>query len=78
MRRRPLQTALLAAAGLVLALAILLPFAWALSASLQTESALFERPPHWVPDPATVENYRYVFTGTSPRRTRCAGCSAAP
>jgi multiple sugar transport system permease protein len=79
LRRRSLgQTALLVAAGLVLALAILLPFLWALSASLQTESALFERPPHWVPDPATTENYRYVFTGDVPQAYEARGLLRSP
>jgi multiple sugar transport system permease protein len=79
MKRRGLgQTALLVGAGLVLALAILLPFVWALSASLQTESALFERPPHWVPDPATTENYRYVFTGEVPQAYEVRGLLRSP
>lgn len=78
MRRGPLHTALLVAAGLVLALMILLPFGWALSASLQTESALFERPPHWVPDPATTENYRYVFTGKVPQAYEVRGLLRSP
>jgi multiple sugar transport system permease protein len=77
-QRRVLQTALLAAAGLVLALAILLPFLWALSASLQTESALFERPPHWIPSPATTENYRYVFTGEVPQAYEVRGLLRSP
>jgi multiple sugar transport system permease protein len=77
-RRRAVHTALLVAAGLVLALAILLPFLWALSASLQTESALFERPPHWIPDPATVDNYRYVFTGDVPQAYEARGLLRSP
>jgi multiple sugar transport system permease protein len=77
-RRGPVQTALLVAAGLVLALAILLPFLWALSASLQTESALFERPPDWVPDPVTTENYRYVFTGEVPQAYETRGLLRSP
>jgi multiple sugar transport system permease protein len=77
-RRGLAQTALLAAAGLVLALAILLPFGWALSASLQTESALFVRPPHWVPEPATIENYRYVFTGEVPQAYETRGLLRSP
>jgi multiple sugar transport system permease protein len=78
MRRGLGQTALLVAAGLVLALAILLPFLWAASASLQTESALFERPPHWVPDPATTENYQYVFTGEVPQAYEVRGLLRSP
>jgi multiple sugar transport system permease protein len=77
-RRGTAQTVLLAAAGLVLALAILLPFAWALSASLQTESALFERPPDWIPDPPTTENYRYVLTGEVPQAYEVRGLLRSP
>ena len=56
----------LGAAGILLGLFIVLPFLWALSASLQTELAIFRRPPSWVPAPPTVANYLYVFTGRIP------------
>ncbi len=56
----------LGAAGILLGLFIVLPFLWVLSASLQTELAIFQRPPPWVPAPATVANYLYVFTGRIP------------
>ena len=65
-RRTWWHTGLLALAGIVLALVILLPFAFAISASLQTESQLIERPPPLVPPTPTVDNYRYVFTGAVP------------
>ena len=78
MKRGLMQTALLVGAGLVLALMILVPFLWALSASLQTESALFERPPHWIPDPATTENYNYVFTGDVPQAYEVRGLLRSP
>jgi multiple sugar transport system permease protein len=78
MKRRPVEKALLIGAGLVLALMILVPFLWALSASLQTESALFERPPHWIPDPATTENYNYVFTGEVPQAYEVRGLLRSP
>jgi multiple sugar transport system permease protein len=77
-KRGPVQTTLLVAAALVLGIMILLPFLWALSASLQTESALFERPPHWVPDPATTENYKYVFTGDVPQAYEVRGLLRSP
>jgi multiple sugar transport system permease protein len=77
-KRGALQTTLLVAAAVVLAVMILLPFLWALSASLQTESALFERPPHWVPDPATTENYKYVFTGDVPQAYEVRGLLRSP
>ena len=66
-RRAPWQTGLLAVAGIVLALVIVLPFAVALSASLQTESQLIKRPPPLVAMPPTIDNYRYVFTGEVPQ-----------
>jgi multiple sugar transport system permease protein len=69
---------LIVVAGVVLALVILLPFLWALSASLQTESALFKRPPSWVPDPPTVGNYQYVFTGKVPQAYEQRGLLRSP
>lgn len=65
-------------AGGLLAAVILLPFLWALSASLQTESALFERPPSWVPTPATTGNYNYVFTGQIPQEYQQRGLLRSP
>jgi multiple sugar transport system permease protein len=73
-----LRTALLALAGIALAVIILLPFLWALSASLQSESALFKRPPSWVPAPATTGNYEYVFTGKVPQAYEQRGLLRSP
>jgi multiple sugar transport system permease protein len=72
------RTALLAVAGIALAVIILLPFLWALSASLQSESALFKRPPSWVPAPATTGNYQYVFTGKVPQAYEQRGLLRSP
>jgi multiple sugar transport system permease protein len=72
------RTALLAVAGIALALVILLPFLWALSASLQSESALFRRPPSWAPSPATTGNYEYVFTGKVPQAYEQRGLLRSP
>jgi multiple sugar transport system permease protein len=65
-------------AGALLAVVILLPFLWVLSASLQTESALFERPPSWVPTPATTGNYNYVLTGQIPQEYQQRGLLRSP
>jgi len=65
-RRSRWHTALLALAGVALALVILVPFGFAVSASLQTETQLIERPPPLVPPTPTIDNYRYVFTGQVP------------
>jgi multiple sugar transport system permease protein len=77
-KRGTVASWLIALAGVVLALVILLPFLWALSASLQTESALFRRPPSWVPDPPTVGNYQYVFTGKVPQAYEQRGLLRSP
>ena len=76
-RRRRLATVFYAVAGVVLALVILIPFLFVLSASLQTESELIRRPPPIVAPHPTVDNYDYVFTGAvpsppTPRRSCCA------
>lgn len=73
-----MRNALLGLAGVVLALVILVPFLWALSASLQSESALFRRPPSWVPDPPTAGNYQYVFTGKVPQAYEQRGLLRSP
>jgi multiple sugar transport system permease protein len=78
MRRITVGRVLLILAGVALAVIILLPFLWALSASLQSESALFRRPPYWLPDPPTVGNYRYVFTGEVPQAYAQRGLLRSP
>jgi multiple sugar transport system permease protein len=65
-RRRLLASVFYAVAGVVLALVILIPFLFAVSASLQTESELIRRPPPIVAPHPTVDNYDYVFTGAVP------------
>jgi multiple sugar transport system permease protein len=77
-KRVTVTRSLIVLAGFVLALVILLPFLWALSASLQSESALFRRPPSWVPDPPTVGNYQYVFTGKVPQAYEQRGLLRSP
>jgi multiple sugar transport system permease protein len=52
--------------GIVLALYIIAPFLWALSASLRLETEIVIRPPNWIPRQPTADNYRYVFTGQVP------------
>ena len=34
------------------------PFFWLVSTSLKTNSAMFQMPPQWIPNPVTVEHYR--------------------
>jgi multiple sugar transport system permease protein len=65
-KRTRAATVFYAFAGVVVALVILIPFLFALSASLQTESELIRRPPPIVAPHPTVDNYDYVFTGAVP------------
>jgi multiple sugar transport system permease protein len=65
-RRRRIATVFYAVAGVILALVILIPFLFAVSASLQTESELIRRPPPIVAPHPTIDNYDYVFTGAVP------------
>ncbi len=65
-RRRRTANVLYACAGVVVALVILFPFLFVLSASLQTESELIRRPPPIVAPQPTIDNYRYIFTGRVP------------
>jgi multiple sugar transport system permease protein len=53
--------------GLALALYIIAPFLWTLSASLRLESEIVLRPPNWIPARPTLSNYLYVFTGQAPQ-----------
>ncbi len=53
--------------GIALALYIIAPFLWALSASLRLETEIVVRPPNWIPARPTVSNYLYVFTGQPPQ-----------
>ncbi len=47
---------------LLLACAVsLFPILWGLATSLKTDRAVALFPPQWLPDPATLDNYREVF-----------------
>jgi N,N'-diacetylchitobiose transport system permease protein len=45
----------------VLAAWILFPFFWALSCSLRPIETLFTVTPNWLPDPVTLDNYRWAL-----------------
>ena len=40
---------------------VLAPVAWLVSSSLQQESEITSRPPHWVPQQPTLENFEAIF-----------------
>jgi multiple sugar transport system permease protein len=51
------------------------PFAWLISASFQDMGSMFSYPPHWVPDPPTLNGYK-TFLGIGSAAD--AGASDAP
>jgi multiple sugar transport system permease protein len=57
---RPLQTAMVVAAGIVFAAIILLPILWGMVVSLKTRVDALSMPPQWIFTP-TLENYRAAF-----------------
>jgi ABC-type glycerol-3-phosphate transport system permease component len=57
LRRAGLYALLVTTASLMV-----LPFYWTLSTSLKPSGDIFASPPKWIPDPATLDNYRDVLT----------------
>lgn len=45
-----------------LSVIFIVPFLWMLSASLKTDAQIFSFPIEWIPNPFTLENYRYGLT----------------
>jgi multiple sugar transport system permease protein len=45
------------------AMMLLLPFYWLVTSALKPEPDLFIYPPKWLPNPATLDNFRRAFTG---------------
>ena len=41
---------------------MVVPFYWAVATSLKLPANVFASPPQWIPNPATFQNYRDVFT----------------
>lgn len=49
---------------ILVAAAFLLPQLWLASISLKTKAALYEYPPRWLPEGASLANYRFVLART--------------
>jgi multiple sugar transport system permease protein len=49
------------------------PFLWVMSASFQGENELLKKPASFIPENATTDNYRYVFTGQVPTAYEVTG-----
>jgi multiple sugar transport system permease protein len=57
MSSRVVRIGLVYAALLIVAVLMLGPFAWMLSAAFKTERGIFAYPPQWIPTPPTTENF---------------------
>jgi multiple sugar transport system permease protein len=57
MTKRLPRTVLAYATLLLVAVVMLGPFLWMLSAAFKTERGIFTYPPQWIPDPATTANF---------------------
>ncbi|MGA2821562.1 MAG: carbohydrate ABC transporter permease [Anaerolineales bacterium] len=64
--RRTLTGVGLNMAALIVIFIIVAPFLWVIIASLQGENELLRKPPSFLPQQPTLDNYNYVFTGTIP------------
>ncbi|HHV93891.1 MAG TPA: carbohydrate ABC transporter permease [Firmicutes bacterium] len=59
--RRNLKQIVLMVALTILAVFWLLPILWAVSTSLKPNPHTYRHPPRWIPEVATLENFREVF-----------------
>src|SRR5919202_6588461 len=55
--RRIVSITLTYVALILVAVVMLGPFAWMLSAAFKTERGIFAYPPQWIPAPATLDNF---------------------
>jgi multiple sugar transport system permease protein len=61
-RGRTFRAIFLAAASLLFASYVLMPVAWLVSSSFQTEREIVSKPPHWIPDQPTLQNFAAIFS----------------
>ncbi|WP_454858019.1 carbohydrate ABC transporter permease [Rhizobium binxianense] len=59
---RWLHRGVIFAGSLAIMLVVLMPVAWLVSSSLQTEAEIVSVPPHWIPDEPTLRNFKAIFT----------------
>jgi multiple sugar transport system permease protein len=63
--RKRINRVLIYAMTVGVMLPLLFPVYWLLSTSFKTNLAAFQTPPQWLPNPATIENYVKLATGSS-------------
>ena len=74
---RHLRAVLIHLAALMLLLVCAGPIALSLFASVMPDQAIFDFPPNWFGYSATLDNYRYIFTGRLPDAYLTAGANRA-
>ena len=74
---RQLRSVLSHLAALLLLLVCAGPIALSLFASVMPDQAIFDFPPDWFGYSATLDNYRYIFTGRLPDAYLTAGANRA-
>lgn len=70
------RNVLLFAASALFLVYVLAPVAWLVSSSVQQEAEITSRPPHWIPQQATLENFEAIFQAKEKKvtyETRRAG-----
>ncbi len=60
--RRTSEAVLIYLILLAVGATMVVPLVWMVSTSLKTADQLFVYPPHWIPDPATTQNYGDVWS----------------
>jgi len=64
--KRSINSALLNLASIIVIAIVVGPFLWVMVASVQGENELLRKPPSYLPQSPTLDNYNYVFTGKIP------------
>ncbi|MCX2721140.1 carbohydrate ABC transporter permease [Roseibium salinum] len=62
---RWIQRGVILLGSLAVLLVVLMPVAWLVSSSLQTEAEIVSVPPHWIPEEPTLRNFKAIFSAGS-------------
>src|SRR5438094_1333703 len=73
----PWRALLIHSASILIILWIVLPFAWVVLTSLMTEAESLSKPPHWIPDYITFDNYLAFLSPDMLGTQRLPGGAAA-
>src|SRR5258708_29338390 len=73
----PWRALVIHGASILIVLWIVLPFAWVVLTSLMTEAEALSKPPHWIPDYITFDNYLAFLNPDILRTPRFTGGAAA-